>query len=379
MNENERMDEDLDDAGGAYAGGGYTGGYASGFAAGAGGEQSIQSPEEIERQIEATRSRMTRDIDAIGNKLHPRNLAAQAGGKVTEQVRDTGRGFLDLIRENPLPAAAVGASVAWLVSRSRSEGPFTRRLGGGYGYGGDTRFGAGYGYGGFASEEYTGAERRLGGDAYGEEFVDDSPGAVERAKEKARHAAETVAQKARGLTSRAGDVAEHAKERVVDVAEHTKERVGGIAEQAKRRVTDLGYRSKDLVQRSERRVTETWGQARTTLDRQTHENPLLVAAGAAVLGLALGWLLPVTRKENELLGHVRDDVLDRASTAAERVKDVAAESAREVADTVKSEAQNRVPEIKRLATDIGNQVKDQVKDAAGKVTQEAKNAVKNSS
>lgn len=351
MNENERIDQDLDVAGGAYAGSAYEGG---GYVGGS----STQSPEEIERQIEATRSRMTRDIDAIGNKLNPRNLAAQASEKVTEQMRDTSRGFFDLVREHPLPAAAVGASVAWLVSRSRSEGPSGRRFTGG-GYGGErTGFGAGYGYGGYAgagySGGYTGGERRLAGE-HGPELEDDSPGAVERAKEKARNAADTVADKARGITHRAGDIAGHARERV----------------------GELSHRSKDLVQRGGTVVGEKWEQARTTLDRQTHENPLLVAAGAAVLGLAIGWLLPVTRKENEVFGGVRDDVVDRASETVDRVKDVATEGARQVADTVKTEAQNRAPELKKVASDIGNQVKDQVKETAGKAKQEAKDAATN--
>src|SRR5215208_2777866 len=60
-----------------------------------------KSPEEIERDIELTRTRLSRDIDELGNKLNPQNLkeeaksaikgAAQgAVSNVGEQARRTG-------------------------------------------------------------------------------------------------------------------------------------------------------------------------------------------------------------------------------------------------------------------------------------------------
>ena len=80
-----------------------------------GGDGGYNRPEEIERRIENTRQRMSEDISALSNKLRPRNLAAQAGEAITEKARDTGNGFVGMVRDNPLPAMALGASLAWLV------------------------------------------------------------------------------------------------------------------------------------------------------------------------------------------------------------------------------------------------------------------------
>ena len=51
-----------------------------------GGDGDYSRPDEIERRIENTRQRMSEDINALSNKLRPRNLAAQAG----EALRRTG-------------------------------------------------------------------------------------------------------------------------------------------------------------------------------------------------------------------------------------------------------------------------------------------------
>src|SRR3954466_4971497 len=97
------------------------------------GTRGDKSPEEIEREIEQTRSRLSRDIDELGNKLSPSNLkeeaktaikdAAQgAVSNVGEQARRTSSRLVEVIRENPLPVIAVGAGVTWLLTqRSRSD------------------------------------------------------------------------------------------------------------------------------------------------------------------------------------------------------------------------------------------------------------------
>src|SRR4051812_12993530 len=71
-----------------------------------------RSPEEIEREIEQTRSRMSRNIDELGDRLSPSNLkeeaksaikdAAQgAVSNVGEQARRTSSRLVEVIRENP--------------------------------------------------------------------------------------------------------------------------------------------------------------------------------------------------------------------------------------------------------------------------------------
>jgi ElaB/YqjD/DUF883 family membrane-anchored ribosome-binding protein len=284
------------------------------------GANRERTPEEIEREIELTRQRMGRDIDALGEKLSPQNLKRQAKEAITgkahdvvnnvgDQARDTGSRLFDFIRENPLPVAAVGLGAVWLIQqRNRSE------------ISGDR----------MARFAYTGPERR-------------GPGLRRR------------------IADRAGEVSERAGE----IAGSARERVSELGSSARERASDLGSRAREQGQR-----------ARGGLDRMMDENPLAVAAGVAILGLAIGLLVPESERENRLLGPTRDNLVDRAQTTAQRVKDATLEATNEVREVVREEAAYRAPEIKSSLKDAAASIGAQVKDAAGRVKEEAKLAAK---
>ena len=92
-----------------------------------------RSPEEIEREIEATRERMTRDIDELGERLSPSNLKRQATDAITgkaqdiahnvgESARVTGFRMMDFIQENKSLVAAMGLGAVWLIQqRNKSD------------------------------------------------------------------------------------------------------------------------------------------------------------------------------------------------------------------------------------------------------------------
>jgi ElaB/YqjD/DUF883 family membrane-anchored ribosome-binding protein len=285
--------------------------------------RSERSPEEIEREIERTRSRMSRNIDELGDRLSPSNLkeeaksaikgAAQgAASNVGEKARRTSSRLVEVIRENPLPVIAVGAGVTWLLTqRSRSD------------ISGDR----------MARYAYTGPERRQG-EGSGSGFRGRVGGAVSGVKESVSGVAEDVAGRASELKERAG------------------ERIGDIGQRAR-------WQSRRL---------------KTNLEHAAEDNPLALAVGAAVVGLALGMLLPGTEKENELMGPARDQLVDRAGETVERAKEAAVEAGREVKETVKSEIEQRKPELKEAMQQTGQQVKEQVKESARRVKNEAKDA-----
>jgi ElaB/YqjD/DUF883 family membrane-anchored ribosome-binding protein len=285
--------------------------------------RSDKSPEEIEREIEETRNRMSQNIDELGDRLNPQNLkheaksairnaASDAVSNVGDQARRTGSRLVDVIRENPLPVIAVGAGVTWLLTqRSHSD------------ISGDR----------MARYAYTGPDRRQGEGKTG--IKGKVSGAVSEVKEKVSDAASGISERASGL------------------AGETQERVGEL-------------RGKARVQT--RRV-------KTNLEHAAEENPLMVAIGASIVGLALGLLLPETERENELMGPARDQLVDRAERTAERVKDAATEAGRDVKEAVRTEVSERAPEVKQVVQDAGTMVKEQVKESARKVKQEAKNAV----
>jgi ElaB/YqjD/DUF883 family membrane-anchored ribosome-binding protein/gas vesicle protein len=285
-----------------------------------------RSPQEIEREIERTRERMSSNIDALGDKLSPDNLKQQAkdaiAGKaqdvvanVGDQARQTGSRVVDFITENPLPVAAVTLGAIWLVTmRKGSQGEVS----------GDR----------MARFAYTGPERRepSGRFRLGRRLMDRA--------ESVRH---TV-----------GDKAQRASGRADELKNELQERAGELGSSAKARARD----------------------ARGGLERMMQENPLALAAGAAVIGLALGMLLPETEPERRAMGSTRDQLADRVSNVADRVKDAAVEAGREVKDTLQEEVFAAAPEVKATLQDAAATVKDQIKESAGRVAEEAKQEVR---
>ncbi len=110
----------------------------------------------------------------------------------------------------------------------------------------------------------------------------------------------------------------------------------------------IAGRASELASGTQERAGEIGWQARrqtervkTNLEHVAEENPLTIAIGATILGMALGLLLPGTERENELMGPARDQLVDRAERTAERVKDAAVEAGREVKDAVQTEITER--------------------------------------
>jgi ElaB/YqjD/DUF883 family membrane-anchored ribosome-binding protein/gas vesicle protein len=284
-----------------------------------------RSPQEIEREIERTRERMSDNIDALGDKLSPDNLKQQAkdaiAGKaqdvvanVGDHARQTGSRVVEFITENPLPVAAVTLGAIWLFTmRKGSQGEVS----------GDR----------MARFAYTGPERREIG----------RPGLGRRLMDRAESVRHTV-----------GDKAHHASERAGELTHEVQERAGELGSSAKERARD----------------------ARGGIERMLQENPLALAAGAAVIGLALGMLLPETEPERRAMGSTRDQLADRVSNVADRVKDAAVEAGREVKDTLQEEVSAATPGVKSTLQDAAATVKDQIKESAGRVAEEAKQEVR---
>jgi len=285
--------------------------------------RSERSPEEIEREIERTRDRMSRNIDELGDRLSPSNLKEEA----KSAIKDAAQGAVSNVGEQARRTSSR------LVEVIRENPLPVIAVGAGVTWLLTQRSRSDVSGDRMARYAYTGPERRQG---YG--LKDRVGNAVSEVKE-------SVSEAAGGVAERAGELKEHAGERI-----------GDLGNQAR-------WQSRRL---------------KTNLEHAAEDNPLALAVGAAVVGLALGLLLPGTQRENELMGPARDQLVDRAGETVERAKDAAVEAGREVKETVKSEIEQHKPEMKEMVEQAGETVKEQVKQSAQRVKNETKDAVKKS-
>jgi ElaB/YqjD/DUF883 family membrane-anchored ribosome-binding protein len=211
------------------------------------GARSERSPQEIEQEIEQTRNRMSRNIDELGDRLSPSNLKQEA----KSAIKGAAQGAVSNVGEQARRTSSR------LVEVIRENPLPVIAVGAGVTWLLTQRSRSDISGDRMARYAYTGPERRQG-DSW---------------------------QSGSGIRGRVGGAVSDVKESVSGVAER--------ASELKDRVGDIGGQARWQTRR-----------LRTNLEHTAEENPLMLAVGAAVVGLALGMLLPGTQRERPWKGCV---------------------------------------------------------------------------
>jgi len=313
-----------------------------------------QRADELERdpreEIELTRSEMTSTIDAIQDRLDPEVLSEQAKdtahdvtdhaireakeaareitdhaiaqareavlditgqaktalreatiGRIETMAQTAGetaggwrQSLVETVKANPLPAAVTALGVAWMflnrpdhgshstyTSRSRYAGPGSGVYGGG-GYGTVPRDTAGSGG-----------------------LMDDGQQTVGRVADQAQQTA--------------GQVVEQVHATAGEMIEQVQETSGQVVD----------------------RVQAEASRAQGFLQRQLEENPLLVGAVAVAIGGVLAGTIPVTPREDELMGEARDRVMGTAKELTQDTMHKVGRVVEEAQSAAQDEARNQ--------------------------------------
>jgi len=140
------------------------------------------------------------------------------------------------------------------------------------------------------------------------------------------------------------------KARAKDSIQDKKESVMGVASSAKERLVGAGQTVGDKTPDTEQ-VKHQARRAKSV----AQENPLGLAVGAVAVGFLAGMLIPSTRIEDEKMGQISDEVIDRAKEtgqeALERGKQVAQDAAQSAQETAKDSGQQHAEELKGSAQD----------------------------
>lgn len=253
-----------------------------------------KSPGEIEDEIARARADMDVTLDAIQRKLSPGELMDQALTYVKQNGGDDIMNSVgNLVRDNPVPVALVGAGLAWLIYAAARPQHDEERY--------DRGPQSGLGQGAYGTAYGTGDEARSNGSGL---------------SGRARQAADAVSETASGVIGGARAYAAEAGERI-----------GGVFG----RMRDGGDYARG-----------GWERARSGYSSIATDRPLVLGAIGFAAGAAIGLAIPSTRKEDEVLGDYRDQLFEQAQAAGreqvQKAQTVANEAWRAAKDTVKEEA-----------------------------------------
>lgn len=238
----------------------------------------------LESDIQSTRHRLDQTLTALEDKLSPQYLI----NETFDYFRYGGPGEFtgnlgDSVKNNPVPFVLTAIGLSWLMLAPRS-GPTHH----------DVSQSDDAGSGAHDSESSSG------------------PSTLDSIKDKTGR----TRDKARSATKGVGDSARSMKESMSSGSSQIRDGSRNAARNASQGARNATHQTVSFV-----------------------ENNPLAAAGIGIgIGLALGALFPASRFEDEQLGEIRDDLVDKASEASADQADKLASKADEQADQMRPDS-----------------------------------------
>lgn len=292
-----------------------------------------RSPEEIESDIARTRADFSSTIDAIQHKLSPSEMMDNA---VDYALSTTPGAFsmnlVNSVRDNPIPVALIGIGIAWLFAADRRRveyEPVAR-------YPRSLRRPVGAAYPDMDYEGMDEAEYYAARD-YGAGSGDE--GVMQRMASKTSDTAQSLKESA-----------SHVGQKISDTASAVAGRVQQAGQSARSRVQETTGRTQERMSEMSRRSQMQMERAKDRFGQMVDEQPLVLGALGLAIGAALGAAIPATRRENEMMGTVRDDLMERAKETAREQAETLKQSAQRVAETAKQEAGRVAGEMSSSST-----------------------------
>jgi ElaB/YqjD/DUF883 family membrane-anchored ribosome-binding protein len=261
------------------------------------GEDTPEGTDEILEQIEETRSQMGETIDAIQDRLSFSNLSEQVSEHVSNAVETAKDAVYDAtigkaaimmknlpntnivrtVKRNPLPFVLIGAGAGLLA------------------------------YQAYAGNKGGNNDRRRALASAARDTLEDQGSMTDTARETLH-----------GVTDRVSNVAGSALNRVSGVVDTTYNQAGEMLSKAKNRAGEVGSQAYDMY------------------DHYLEENPLAVGAVALALGAAVGFAIPSTDYEAELMGDARNQLMEKAQGHASNLLDQAKQAVTEATQNISS-------------------------------------------
>jgi len=315
-------------------------------------EYDPESPDAIKAEIERTRSQMSNKIDTLQDRLHPDNLKQQAQealqqaiqegadsikSYVQENTMEIRNAVIDSFKQNPVPTALVAVGVGWILLESLSSGDKRSNRQPWQGARDEYNYGGGQGYGGYSS---AGSYDYSRSGYTGSDSGHTSTG-------------EAIRESGRNIGNKVQDLGSTVKEKASQAVDQIQETAGNIADQVSDKTQQLSHQTAHL--------SDQTGQQMQQAYHVLEENPLAVGAAALALGAVIGLLLPATRHENQMVGGLRDQLVEKSKAVAgdvtQRVKEVVEEAKPEIQQMANRVVDELKPEAQQLGQRVANDLK----------------------
>lgn len=259
--------------------------------------------EELRLELAQARVQMSETVYALQGRLNPQYVREQATSQAKDTAREAGSSVVDTIKDNPVPAALTGAGIVglgWLIASGRDQDSGSQSSRNESYYDDYPEYYEG-------RREISGYSRGRDFESYGSEESGSGGGRVREAGGEARERASRMGGE---LQSRAGEVGGQLQERADDARNQAR------------------YQA---------------GRAKGGFQQTLRENPLILGAVAVGLGAAVGFAVPETEKENQVLGETRDKLANRAQQGAKDAQQRVQRVAEEARGAAEEEASNQDP------------------------------------
>ena len=252
--------------------------------------------ESLRLELAQTRAQMSETVYALQGRLNPQYMREQASSQAKDTAKQAGSNLSETIKQNPIPAALTGAGIiglGWLIASGRDD---------------DSQ-----------QQSYQGSR-------YESTRFEDGPHYYERSPDYPTY----YEDETRELGSSSGGRTQEASGQAREKADQARERASQMGGQLQDRANEAGGQAQQQAQR-----------AKSGFQRMLQENPLAVGAIAAGIGAAVGFSIPESEKENQLMGEKRDQLANQGQQRVRDYQDRAQRVAREARSAVEEEASNQ--------------------------------------
>ncbi len=293
-------------------------------------QQDTRSPEEIEADINKTRSHLDDTLSDFQERFSSDHMMHSAMEYVkSDSAKDYFSNLGRSVRDNPMPAALIGVGIGWLIYSSNSDSS------------GDvpTSFNDKRQKRARHAAAQTPPQTHEYDELYDEPLFDEplySEGA-------------SIDQHRRGQSSSSSSDSDGLRQRASDalheVGDRARNMTSGAGERAQNMKSSAGDRMQRMKQGSSDRLGNASSRARDAgswISDMAHDNPVAAGAIGLAAGALLGALIPTSRAEQRAMGETRDQLVDRASEMGSEQLDRASDKAQEAAEKAKDAADQKM-------------------------------------